>query len=136
MSAYASCETEHTIEDLDIEFKSKAGLFYCIDSADVICKIEGISGSRGDYYTPGESPTATVYEVVVTKVYITDSDGDTFDSTLAKMLKLVQDHLNETHWINDQDDFALESIGDWEQDAYENEMEARADMQKERGLTW
>ena len=132
MSAYASCETETTIEDLDIVFGD-----YCIDSADVIAKIEGISGSRGDHWTPGESPTATVYEVVVTKVYITSTElCDAYTSTNKHYLKMVQDHLDLNHWINDQDDFALESIGDWEQDAYENEMEARADAARERGLGW
>jgi hypothetical protein len=130
MSAYASCETERTIEDLDIVFGD-----YDINSCDVLCKIEGVSGSRGDYYTPSESPTATVYEYEVKKVYITSQlKGDAYESTNAHYLKLVKAHLDLNHWMADQDDWALEAIGDWEQDAYENEMEARADMLKERGL--
>ena len=121
----ASCETKTTVEDLNLSI----GGGWAIIDAEVTCLIEGEPGEPATREYPGSGTTAEVIEVTCTECSVINTwTDDLYTSKNAKHLKVVRDHLTE-HWSDEQTEWAIESLGEAEQDRYEADQELKYERQ-------
>ena len=119
-----------TIEELEISLDEN--LF--IGEADVNCLMEYEGYDAGDYETPPSGGFASMYDIAVQKVYIYTADGEEHsESTDDKHLAMVQKWINDTGWMESNEEWAIEQWGTDVQGNEEAALEAKADAKREEG---
>lgn len=118
-----------TIEEICIELNEHV----FIGDADVICHLEYEGYDPGDRETPPSGGYVTMYDTTVQKVYLYTMGGDTAgESTDEKHLKMVQDWIEKTGWMDTNTDWAAEQWSEDEQGKRDYAEECKYDTMREQ----
>ena len=117
-----------TIEDLDISINENQ----FIGDAEVDCLMEYEGYDPGDWYTPPSGGCGWCYDTTVKSVFIYSADGEEVgESTDEKYLKMVQDWIESTDWMNENSDRLMEIWSEDERCKQEAALEAKFDAMRD-----
>lgn len=96
-------EFPRTVEDLGIEY----GL-HVMESAELICTVEYEAADPGDYITPPSGGVAWITDFKVESVTFSWDEGARLITgiTIPCVLKAARKHVEETNWMEDQEEWA------------------------------